>query len=780
MTGPDRRDRTGGALAGLWRWSWLGLRLSVGSGRGGLLRTALMSSGAALGVLLVLGSLATVSVAGAQHERAEARTPVREEKPATPSTLRIYDISDAVGGRVLRRTAVVGATATSPRPPGVAALPAPGEMVVSPALRDLLGTDPRAAGRLPQRVIGTIGPAGLLAPDELLAYVGAPPAAPAETDRMLDEHWPVTGFGHPLGYALGDLTSGPDVFTPARILAGAFGLFVLVPFGVFLATCARLSASTRDRRIAALRLLGVSARQATLVNAVETGVVTLGGALLGLAGFAVLAPLSEGWRIGRLHWYAADLAVPVPLVVGMVAVTVAYAVVIGVLATRPARVNPLAVRRDAPHRRPGLWRLLPLLSGLGGALLAGWSGRAEPDQADALLFAASMLFTGLALPLALPTLGYAAATLLARLPGTPVWLELATARLRHSPGVAPRLVAAFAVMIYVAGMGSLGIALVAYDQNLSPTNDPGGRRMHQILGPGPLPAAELRQVPGVQVVDLTSIPVTVAGERGWAIVGDCADLTGMFELAAGESCVDGRTYRLVHDTAFGGTPLPDPGAELVLGNGTRIPAPEPMLHLTMRFDVGMSGVILLTRQAPVAAALDVPPSDSVHLVADDPAAADRAAQVLATQVPTRYLQGDLGGRHGFDAELLVTLLVTGLVLSFVLGVGAFAVAAVDRTVERRRDNATLAVVGTGPGTITAGEVGFNTLPLAIGLGLASLATVTIALVLAGLSDVDQGRVLDWVAPTLWLASGALAVGLVLIAVPAWLTQRITAEQLRRP
>jgi hypothetical protein len=47
------------------RWVRLGLRLSVGSGRGGLLRAALMSAGAALGVFVVLASLATVSVAGA-------------------------------------------------------------------------------------------------------------------------------------------------------------------------------------------------------------------------------------------------------------------------------------------------------------------------------------------------------------------------------------------------------------------------------------------------------------------------------------------------------------------------------------------------------------------------------------------------------------------------------------------------------------------------------------------------------------------------------------------
>ena len=92
----------------------------------------------------------------------------------------------------------------------------------------------------------------------------------------------MTGFGGRLRYAVGSSTAVPGRVQPgAGLVAIAFALFVLVPFGVFLGTCARLSATTRDRRIAALRLLGVSARQAAVVNAVETGVVAGGGALSG-------------------------------------------------------------------------------------------------------------------------------------------------------------------------------------------------------------------------------------------------------------------------------------------------------------------------------------------------------------------------------------------------------------------------------------------------------------------------------------------------------------------
>jgi hypothetical protein len=232
-------------------------------------------------------------------------------------------------------------------------------------------------------------------------------------------------------------------------------------------------------------------------------------------------------------------------------------------------------------------------------VLAAVLGRDEPGRTEAFLFAGSLLLTGLALPLALPVLGYGAAGLLARLPRTPVWLELAAARLRHAPGVAPRLVAALTVMIYVVGLGSLGVGLVANDRELLPTGDPDGAQMYQIFGAEPVPTDDLRQVPGTQVVDLRSVRATVAGRRDYVLVGSCADLTGMFRLGAGEACIEGTSYRLEFEPAQGGSP-PEPGTELLAAGGTRIPAPEPVLHLSARFNIAQSGGVLITRQAPAA------------------------------------------------------------------------------------------------------------------------------------------------------------------------------------
>ena len=773
----------------------LGLRMSLGSGRSGLLRTALMSSGAALGALVVLACLAAVSVSGAQLDRARDRAPVfaaddsgysspvdggtryvDPDAPAGPPAPRLIEIDDAIGHTPLRRIAVGGVTPGLEVPPGIARLPAPGEAVVSPALAALIRTDARARERFPQRIVGTIGRAGLVAPNELRAYVGVEADDPA----LLAQR-PLVGFGGPVRYSRGDNVRDPDVFTPGRYAAAAFALFVLVPFGIFLATCARLSASTRDRRIASLRLLGLSARQTAVVNAVETGVVATGGALLGTMAFLLVGPRSTGWAVGRLQWFGADVSVA-PAAVGIVlAGTVAFAVAVGVLAARAARVDPLGVRRGAPARRPHWWRVVPMPVGLAGAVVAG-AGDDLPGSVRAFLLIGSLAMTGLGLALAVPVLGYGVAGVLRRMPGLPVWLDLAAARLRHSPGVAPRLVASLTVSIYVAGVGALGIGAVTFDQ-AGMSGEPGSRaRMYQVLDPRPGLAADLRRVPGIDVSALGHLTVQAGRAEISASVGYCADIVVFYGLGPGESCVDGQVYRteLVNLGPGGGSShdLPRDGAVL-LPNGATVPIPSATLHLSPRFGAAVGTAMLITRGVPALDGAEVEES-GFFVVAADLAAADRAARLVSATAPASYLEGDLGGHRGIDGNFLLLMLTAGLTVTFVLGVGSFAAAAVDRTMERRRDNATLAVVGTRPAVVTAGETGFGALPLAIGLVLASAATVTVAVSFASALEVPGRYVMERLAPVLWLAAGALVVGVVLIAVPARLTQRITAEQLRRP
>ena len=170
-----------------------------------------------------------------------------------------------VRGRLVR---VIGPGA--PLPPGVTRLPGPGELVVSPALAQLLDSPDGALlrPRLPGRVIGTIGHAGLQGPSELVFYrgVGDIPAP-----------WRyVTRFG--------SVAQPPGLDPVLLLLAGVALAALLMPVAVFIATAARFGGEARDRRLAALRLVG--ADRATTVR-VAAGESALGGLLGVIAGAAL-------------------------------------------------------------------------------------------------------------------------------------------------------------------------------------------------------------------------------------------------------------------------------------------------------------------------------------------------------------------------------------------------------------------------------------------------------------------------------------------------------------
>jgi hypothetical protein len=741
------------------RWLRLGVRLSLGRGVG---RAVLMSTGAAVGTLVLLASLAAMTVIDRQGDTAAARSPIYansappESETAPPeraprrgrvSELTFGGDDDAIGERPVHRVAVAGANAASPKPPGVEAYPGAGEAVVSPALAALIRTDERAQARFPQRIVGLIGEAGLIAPDELYAFVGVPP-----DDPYLVDHAPVVGFGRTHA-SVGQLV---DWFTQERGVAITFIVLVLVPFGIFLATCARLSASTRDRRIAALRLLGVSTRQAALVNAVETGVVAGAGTLIGYALFRALAPISQSWRLGRLHWYARDLVLPVAVLGFVLLATALFAVTVGVLATRPARTSPLRLRRDAPARRPALWRAAVLIAGLGLLLVAL---RDTPQDTPTIFvsYGFGILLVGLGLPLMVPLLSWTVAGIMRRLP-VPLSWQLAAARLRHSPGVAPRLAAALTAVLFVTGVASLGLTVVVprldantkADANTTAATARGNTNTAKDHTPTlawttiatPELAEEITALGG-RVARRDSLIGEVDGTPSVITVADCASLLAEFSLPADESCVDGNGYRI----ATGDDRTVAAGARVrVHHDDWSFAAPRQVLHPIAR-EESTIGAILLTPSAPQLDGQALEPATYATIYLPDAGSLENLAQLISAQTPANAMQSRLRGAHGVDAPLLDAVLTTFLLVATGLGVAAFAVAAADRVVERRGENAALSVVGTPNRIIAASELVGSVLPLALGVALATASTIAVALTVAALVGQPVTAAMGVIGPT---------------------------------
>jgi len=107
----------------------LGLRLTLGSGREAALRVLVTAAAVALGVGLLLASLAGVNGLHAQTDRgAWLDTSAQSSRPASTSgQLWWLSGTDQFGNQEIDRVDIAAAGPGAPVPPGIAHLPGPGE-----------------------------------------------------------------------------------------------------------------------------------------------------------------------------------------------------------------------------------------------------------------------------------------------------------------------------------------------------------------------------------------------------------------------------------------------------------------------------------------------------------------------------------------------------------------------------------------------------------------------------------------------------------------------------
>lgn len=112
------------------RLAWTLLR---GAGGREVIRLAAMTLGVAMAVWAVLIGLAAPRAVEHAHQVAVNRAPVVSRQSAAAGGLSLRSVSVVVSNRVWTQVTVTGATADSPRPPGLLAWPAPGQTVPSTA-----------------------------------------------------------------------------------------------------------------------------------------------------------------------------------------------------------------------------------------------------------------------------------------------------------------------------------------------------------------------------------------------------------------------------------------------------------------------------------------------------------------------------------------------------------------------------------------------------------------------------------------------------------------------
>ncbi|MEU6223376.1 ABC transporter permease [Streptomyces sp. NPDC047042] len=423
------------------------------SGRRGLHSQLLSAGAAAVGALILLVLTAAYFGSDARAHATAWRTPLPDRHGTAVQTLGTTYLGDRPI-TVVTLAQLPGRSAT-PAPPGFTGFPKPGQVYVSPALSDLLHRTPanRLADRFPKvSSYGTIGEAGLAAPEELVAVVGKTASDPAVSGTAE----PLGIFGQFSGQTERAVISGFDgssvsLFTSADKPAVSIGVaIVAVPVIVLAAAAGRLGTARREQRLAALRLAGATPRQILAMTGLESAVVGAAGALTGALAYCLLLPALAEIPFGIGTWHTGQLWVGLPWLLGIVACVAGLIAVSAMMTLRQVATSPLGVAQQANPRNTRIIRLVLFAAVLLYIYVTTSSGGASERQQLAML----LLFYGgfwLLGPWVVDRLGRITAHF-ARRPAT----LLAARRLSDDPRGAWRTVSGLVLAGFVAGFFTVG------------------------------------------------------------------------------------------------------------------------------------------------------------------------------------------------------------------------------------------------------------------------------------------------------------------------------------
>jgi hypothetical protein len=445
----------------------LGLRLTLRGGREGAVRLIVTAAAVAVGAAILLAVLADFNAFRTTNSRpcwectsGAAVTPGRAG-PAGRAELWNYG-DDVYAGQTIERLSVAALGPGAPVPPGISRLPGPGQYYASPALAALLRRVPRdeLGDRFPGRLAGTIGERALTGPDELVIYVGRTPAQLAALPQTI-RVTTITASG------------GKQIWSPYfRDAFGAAALAFLFPILILIGTATRLAAARLEERYAAMRLVGATTRQISVIAAVDAFLTALLGVVAGIAVFALLRPAIAGTAITSARYFPDQVTLTaLDYAVVLIAIPAASAIA-ALLALRRVRISPLGVSRRVTPPAPPVRRIIPLIAGV--ILFAAGIALTTSKKISPLVFL-GLIVIMIGLIVAGPWLTERAARVLGRPLGGASSL-LAARRLSDNPKAAFRAVRGLVLAVFL-GTVTAGLLPAAN----ATTATPSATALHNVL-----------------------------------------------------------------------------------------------------------------------------------------------------------------------------------------------------------------------------------------------------------------------------------------------------------
>lgn len=779
-----------GGLAGWVRDLGLGVRFAATGGREGWTRTLLTAVGVGLGVALLLVAAAVPAMLSARSDRGYDRDySWFNDQPKQSASTVLREQADTTFRDDTIRGLLLKADGDRPvLPPGLDAMPAPGEMVVSPALKKLLDRpgSKLLRERLDYRISGVIGDEGLLGPAELAYYAGDDGLVARNEDGSVGNATRIPYFGggtvkpEPLGGVL-------------SLLVVIIVVVLLMPVAVFIGTAVRFGGERRDRRLAALRLVGADSRMTRRIAAGEALFGSLLGLVVGTGIFLWVRQFSTDVTLYDISLFPSDIT-PGPALAALVAVAVpGAAVAVTLLAMRGIAIEPLGVVRDAtPRKRRLWWRLLIPLAGI--ALLAPLFGSISQDsEINPYQVTAGVVLLLVGLTAVLPWL---VESVVGRFRGGPLPWQLATRRIQLNSSAAARMVSG--VTVAVAGAIALqslftGVqgdfvketgedperAQLSISMNVGSGTE--AQRVEKAFADTPGVRAVLGVVQGDAVQGNASTLKSDDIRYATLVVGDCATLRELAEVGAG--CADGDVFLVSDPGGYGDMSFAKPGSTLDLNTPAtdkytgkpqpwRIPAGARPAKSRVAPDGNQEWGVLATPGALDVAALRTPAvrlmlrtdpgsPDAVEHARNTAARLDPALSVYELQT-TREARKFTTIRRGLFIGATATLALIG---------ASLLVSMLEQLRERRRLLAVLVAFGTRRSVLGLSVLWQTALPVALGLALAVVGGAGLAAALRTM--VGERPHVDWASVGVMTGAGAGVVVLVtlLSLPPLWRMMR---------
>jgi hypothetical protein len=772
----------------------LGLRLALSGGREALSRLVVVAVAVGLGVGLLLTAVAATNAALTWNNRHAWFWTGTSSVPAGPAAgiapLWWHPSGDLFDGQTISRFDVAATGPSSPMPPGIPHDPGPGQYYASPALAALLRSHPadQLADRYPGRLAGVIGDTALPSPDTLVIIIGHTPAQLAHTPDSVQvtsiaKAVPANFGGqvNPKGLNSIPLDAGGEQSAVDLILS-VVALAILAPVLIFIATATRLSAARREQRFAAMRLVGASRRQVSLLAATESTAAGIAGVAAGFGiFFGLRIPVAGIPFIGQ-PFFPAELSLSLPDVLAVAIGVPVAAAVAARLALHRVHISPLAVTRRATPPPPAAWRILPLLAGFAELGFFIVHGKPASPTGQDLVSVPGFALIIVGLVLAGPWLTMAAAKILARRTSHPGTL-IAARRLADDPGAAFRAVSGLVLALFITTVAVVGITTWNAQQRtlrVSPaetnvlTDQQFGSGPQASLGPAapaaPL-AARLRGIPGVHGVVVVragpklSIPAAFhnlganlgTGPATGPVPAGVVSCAQLAEVPVLGRCPAGASAVAFPADGFAG-PLYGVDATGITWPAANVPAMRLDSLAVDAIDVATDGTVPTVEQARTV--LENAPGYSAYLGDGAPAT---VGELVAQSEPT-----NTGYQQLANTVILVSLPVAGCTLAAGIAAGL---------ADRKRPFSLLRLTGARLATLRRVVALESAVPL---LAVAAVAIGTgfgAAAVYASL-EMQHPMVAPGAAYYL-ITAGGILVSLGIIAATFPLLERITGPEVAR-